>query len=212
MKKRYHPSRAYNTFELVAKRSLNLLSLQKGIDEHQAESARRLDLSDLSRAAVVIAVSGMDAYFADVFAEHVVRYLKTHRADDRLIALLSKAGFDSRLALEWFPLQQRYRKVRLLVETYLRNRTFNRLEVIDKLFLCFSIDDLSKSAQGATGRRSLRRSIKTLVDRRNRIAHEGDMNSRNRLHAIDRAGVRRHVGNMVHFIASCDKLIWRVVS
>ena len=101
IKRRLSPSRSYIRFEGVIKRSLNLLSLQPAVDKLLAGGNPAPDLSDMARAAVVLAVAAMDAYFTGVFAERLVPYLKRKRTTPpALAAVLQKAGLDTSLALE----------------------------------------------------------------------------------------------------------------
>jgi hypothetical protein len=58
------------------------------------------DACDLLRSAVVLAVSGMDAYFTDKFAELLVPFLKRFGPTPGVVHLLSEAGLDTKTALE----------------------------------------------------------------------------------------------------------------
>jgi hypothetical protein len=148
-------SKACTTFERVVERSLNLLTLQQQLDEFQSAGRRRLDLSDLSRAAVVLAVAGMDAYLTDVFAENFVRYLKREGAQPTLTELLSAAGLNTRTALELLAMEQPYRGIRRLIEAHLEAYTTQRADVIDSLFLAYGIQGFCRRAQGIARRKTL---------------------------------------------------------
>lgn len=82
LKPRHGPSKAYLKFESVMKRSLDLVALQKPIEKIMAlaPDSKPLDLSDMTRAAVVLAVAAMDSYFTDVFAEYLIPFLKKRGA------------------------------------------------------------------------------------------------------------------------------------
>ncbi len=204
---RRSPSKAYGTFERVAERSLNLLSLEKTFDEYQRGVPHELDLSDLSRAAVVLAVAAMDAYFTDVFAENLVRYLKAKGAQKQLTRLLCEAGLDTATALELLAMRRPYRRVRRLIEAHLERHTTQRPDAIDQLFLAYGIRDFCERAQGLAKRRKLTASVRGLVERRHEIVHDGDINSHGRLQKIDRKQIRRKVEDVVKFVAASEQLL-----
>lgn len=202
------PSKAYKTFERVVERSLNLLSLEKTLDELQESAPKKLlALSDLSRAAVVLAVAAMDAYFTDVFAENLVRYLKTKGARSQLITLLSEAGLDTTVALELLAMERPYRRVRRLIETHNERRTTQRTDAIDKLFLAYGIKGFCQRAEGIAKRKNLMASVHKLVTRRNDIAHDGDINSHGTLQPVNREQIRRKVRDVVTLVAASEELL-----
>ncbi len=192
-------------------RSLNLLSLEKALDENQAHALEKLDLSDLSRSAVVLAVAAMDAYFTNVFAENLVQYLKEKGAKKQLTDLLADAGLDTSTALELLTMQRPYRRIRSLIESHLERTTTQRPEAIDELFLGYGIEDFCCRVQGIANRKNLTASIRKLVERRNEIAHEGDINSHGKLQNINRKRIRRRVEGVVKFVAAAEQLLAKVL-
>ena len=76
--KQCQPSKSYLTFEKVIQRSLALIAVQQPVEKIMGLKPEQppIDLSDMTRAAVVLAVAAMDSYFTDVFAERLVPYLK----------------------------------------------------------------------------------------------------------------------------------------
>ncbi|MBN2581716.1 MAG: hypothetical protein JXL80_01515 [Planctomycetes bacterium] len=206
------PSKAYTTFERVVERSLRLLRLQESLEDLQRYSEKKLPLlSDLSRAAIVLAVAAMDAYFTDVFAENFVRYLKAKGPEQGLTALLSKAGLDTRVALELLNMQKPNRRIRTLVERYHERTTTQRAEAIDELFIAYGIKDFCKRAQGIARRKNLLASIRILVNRRHEIVHDGDINSHGSLQSISSTETRRRVQDVVKFVAASEELLAKVL-
>lgn len=186
-KTRRKPSKAYLKFESVMKRSLDLLALQKPIEKIMAvaPASKPLDLSDMTRAAVVLAVAAMDSYFTDVFAEHLIPFLKKKGATRAMVDLLKKAGLDTSYALRLIATKRPYRRIRTLIEAHLEYTTTQRTTAIDELFLAYGIKEFSSQVQKMKKRTKLLAAITRLVKRRNMIAHEGDMNSHRKVIPID---------------------------
>lgn len=206
--KRPSPSRSYIRFEGVIKRSLNLLSLQPAVDKLFAGGNPQPNLSDMTRAAVVLAVAAMDAYFTAVFAERLVPYIKKMKtAPPALAAVLQKAGLDASLALELLAMERPYRRIRKLMDAYLAQHVTQRVEVIDELFLAYGLKGFCHHVQNKAKRKTLLASIRNLVDRRHQIAHKGDLNSHGRLRKIAPAQMRTRVMHVVKFVAAADEIL-----
>jgi len=204
------PSKSYVRFEGVIKRSLSLLSLQKPVEKLLSSGGNLHDLSDMARAAVVLAVAAMDAYFTGVFAERLVPFVKKKKtAPVALTTLLNKAGLDTAVALELLGMERPYRRVRKLMDAYLAQHVTQRVEAIDELFLAYGFKKFCHHVQSRTRRKTLLASVRSLVQRRHHIAHRGDLNSHGRLLPITPIQIKRRVLDIVKFVASADELLAR---
>lgn len=203
------PSKSYMTFEKVIQRSLNLIALQQPVEEIMALAPQKqsIDLSDMTRASVVLAVAAMDAYFTDVFAERFVPYLKQKGKNQTLIAFLDRAGLDTECALELITMDRPFRRIRTLVETHLERTTTQKMAVIDELFLAYNLKHFSANVEKSRRRKKLLASINILVRRRHNIAHEGDMNSHGRVNSIDPRKIKKRVTDVVTFVAGADEIL-----
>ncbi len=202
------PSKSYGRFEGVIKRSLNLLALQPPVEKLFIAGGKPHDLSDMTRAAVVLTVAVMDAYFTGVFAERLVPYLKKKKVPPKaLIAILQKAGLDTGVAIELLGMKRPYRRVRKLMDLYLAQHVTQRTDVIDELFLAYGFKDFSRHVQRRAKLKSLLTSIGSLVRRRHLIVHKGDLNSRGKLQDIKASRVRTRVMHVVKFVASADEML-----
>lgn len=207
-KKQPSPSRSYIRFEGVIKRSLNLLSLQQPIEKLFPHGSQPPDLSDMTRAAVVLSVAAMDAYFTGVFAERLVPFLKTKKVTSpALAAVLHKAGLDASLTLELLAMERPYRRIRKLMDAYLAQHVTQRVEVIDELFLSYGLKDFCRHVQARARRKNLLASIRNLVERRHQIAHKGDVNSHGRLQAVVPSQIRTRVMHVVTFVSAADEIL-----
>ena len=210
-KRRRSPSKAYLKFESVMKRSFDLVTLQQPIEKIMAlaPDSKPLDLSDMTRAAVVLAVAAMDSYFTDVFAEHFIPFLKKKGATKAMVELLKKAGLDTSYALRLIATKRPYRRIRTLIEAHLEYTTTQKTTAIDELFLAYGIKDFSLQVQKLRKRTKLLAAIARLVKRRNMIAHEGDMNSHRKVIPIDPGRVQRWIQDVLVYVSGADELLKR---
>lgn len=203
-------SKAYKKFEALALRSLNLLALQSAVapfldsDDFCKDD---FDPDDISRAAIVLSVAAMDSYFTDVFTELLVPYLKKKGPTKDLIDLLSVAGLNTKEALEILKLDRPYRRVRSLVEGYFEQYTTQRMDVIDKLFECYGIKELSRNAERKIGKKTLLSSIRELIRRRHRIVHEGDRNSHGKYIPVEKSDIKRRIRHVMELVSAADQIL-----
>lgn len=208
------PSKSYLRFEHVMKRALDLVTLQVPIEKIMAmqPSQQGLDLSDMSRAAIVLAVAAMDSYFTDVFAERFVPFLKKKGPTPEMVAFLEKAGLNTQCALELLAMKRPYRRIRTLIETHLELRTTQKVAVIDELFLIYGLKDFSHHVQRLKRRKKLTAAIENLVKRRNKIAHEGDVNSHGRVIPVDPDKTKRRLLGVLTYVSGADELLHKRVA
>jgi len=204
---RSQPSKSYFKFEKVILRSRNLVSLHNALKAHLGASDRSLDFSDLLRAAVVISVAAMDAYFTDIFAERLVPYLKKKRCGHELAQLLEEAGLTTGVALDLLQMNRPYRRIRTLIEGHLERQVTQRIDGINALFDTYGIEDLCGNAQAKLKRKRLCAEIKILVQRRHDIAHEGDLDRHEGLRLLKHTWVRNRLRDVQLFVGACDEIL-----
>lgn len=168
---------------------------------------QHLWFQDSIRASVVIAVAAMDAYFTKKFVEVLVEFLKKQEPTDALVKLLAKAGLDTRESLNLLTLQKPYRRIRTLVEAYFETYVTQRFEVIDDLYVGFSLKNLSENALNKTGYKRVRPSIIKLIEKRHQIVHEGDVNQLGRIRPIKPNEIVHRFKMLVIFVESADSII-----
>ena len=185
-----------------------LISLFRAIEKNRARGAEVPatveEQCDLLRAAVVLAVSGMDSYFTEKFASMLVPYLKKKGPNQYLINLLNKAGLDTKAAQEIISLDRPYRRVRGIADSYLSRYTTQQIIAIDRLFMAYGIKNFAEHAANRTRRKTLLGKVKRLVLRRHEIVHDADMNSRGALKKIDAEQVWKQIKYLTLFVHSCD--------
>lgn len=205
------PSKAYLRFEGVIRRSLNMLTLQSAVAKiwQITKPETPLDLSDMGRTAVVLAVAAMDSYFTDVFVERLVPFIKKKGPTKDLAKLLSEAGLDTECALQLIVLRSPFRKIRRLVEAHLDKMTTQKFEIIDKLFAIYGFKDFTSNvAKYSKKGDRLLISIRKLVQRRHMIAHEGDVNSHGQPRGADPIEFERRIKVLVLFVSKSDELLY----
>jgi hypothetical protein len=196
---------AIKLFDQTMTRSRSLLDLHKKLPPEQIALLSNQD--DLLRAAVALAVAGMDAYFTDRFAESLVPFLKRRGATQGVVKILHDAGLNTQAALEMLTMQRPYRRIRTLIESHLSNYTTQRQEVIDALFLVYGVKDLCKNAQGIARRATLLRRVDVTVLRRHSIVHEGDYNAHGKLRALSNRYATGYVKDIDLLVRSCEAIL-----
>ena len=118
---------------------------------------------------------------------------------------------DVKQSLEMISMERPHRRIRTLVDQYLSNYTTQRLDVIDKLFRVYGIANLTKNAQGLSGKKKLLKNVEASVSRRNEIAHAGDYNSHDKLQEIARDKTEKQIGNIKLFVEKSEELIFKII-
>jgi len=197
-------SKALQNFMHTIKRSLDLVRLYIELVKSPNPPS---SASDVVRSAVVLSVAAMDAYFTNKFVEMLVPYIRKRGPNNELIDILEKAGLDTEQALVMATMSRPFRRVRSLVQNYFEKYVTQKFDVIDKLFLCFGLKNLTKHTQGITKRKRLLRSIELLVERRHQIVHDGDLNSHGKLRRIDPTSVLGRIEDLAAFVEAADILL-----
>lgn len=208
VRKNLYPSKAYLRFETVVQRSLNLAQARHPLEKILQQAGEEDDLSDMTRASVVLAVAAMDAYFTGVFAEKLVPYLKSKTTPGKdLLKVLSDAGLNTQTALELLGMQRPYRRIRTLMDDYLEREVTQKTNKIDELFKSYGLIGLSENAEKKAKRKNLVTSIEKLVERRHQIVHRGDISPQGKLREIDHKKTYNQVINLVTWVSACDEII-----
>lgn len=200
---------AYNIFQKTIKRSNGLIQIYEKAKDNEDFSG--YNITDLIRSAVVLSVSGMDAYFTSRFTESLIPFIKKNGATKDLINILYEAGLDTEQALEMLTMNRPYRRVRTLVDQHLSKHVTQRFNVIDELFKIYGINNLSDNAEGLCGRKTLKTRVERTVKRRHSIAHNGDYNSHYRLKEINSKTIQKQIDDVELFVEKCEELIAKVL-
>jgi len=133
--------------------------------------------------------------------------IKRRGVTQRLCALLSASGLDTKASLELLTMDKPYRRVRTIAEKFCSNYTTQRDHKIDELFLTIGLNSLSINAEKKSGRKNLRKSISALVDRRNAIVHAGDISKRGKLEKLNPDIISRRLKDLELFVKNCELII-----
>lgn len=186
-KEQVKESEAFKRFEDTVHRSLDLIAVHKSLDRrlgHHSE-LEKLELDDVLRAAVVLSVAGMDAYFTDVFLEKIEDYLKTSCSlGDGMMEIMDDAGIDVRLLLEGVQQGAPYDVLKPKLEQHFVRYVTQKFEVIDKLFLAYGLKNFTEEADRATDAVQARGTVRQLIRRRHDIVHQGDRDQQKGLSSI----------------------------
>jgi len=205
------PTKALKKFGRTIRRCKELLRVYRSlisIKEDAGGKVRRMIVpKDLIRSSVVLSVSALDAYVTDAFSEKLVPYIKRYTPDKLMIDILKEAGLDTTEALKLIKMERPYRRIRTLIEKYYARHTTQKFEVIDNLFLAYRLKNITGHAQNKVRRKTLKRSVELLIERRHKIAHEGDYNSHGKLNSINHDRIKKRIADLELLITCMDEII-----
>jgi hypothetical protein len=179
----------------------------KYLTEYLNEKAKSIDrilFEDLFRMVIVLAVAAMDNYFTQKFVDMLIPILKSKKPSKELVKFLEGSGVTTEMALTLVSLKRPMLKIKKLVEIKLEKYTTQNQKSIDCLFLLYGIKDFCTSIGEKSRKTSLLKSISLLVERRNAIVHNGDINKYHKLNSLDPNEILHRLEMIPVFISNAD--------
>ena len=161
---------------------------------------------DVLRAAVVLSVSAMDAYFTDRFCELFIPALKRKEPGEAMVKLLKAAKFDIREALHLIQMQQPYRRIRKLIDDHLERHPTQRIDAINDLYRCFGLQNFCGNVEAKIGKKGLLMKVEKLVQRRHAIVHDGDY-YHGKLQRISPVTSLEGMAAVMRFVLEAEKML-----
>jgi hypothetical protein len=215
MKTSPNASKSFKRFMQTFKRSGAMIGAAEAIRRIQNEkpgaSALSVDVpDDMLRAAVVLTVAGMDAYFTDRFCEGLGPYLrdKNRKPTPALIAMIEQSGFTTGEAISAMVTMDRpMRRVNTLLRIFLTGYTTTNVSKIDDLYSCMGIKKFSHHASANAKKPKILSLVTKAVHRRHEIAHGGDMNDHGKMKAINTKACSKMLLAVQNFVASAEEIL-----
>lgn len=167
-------------------------------------------LDDLLRAALVMAVSAMDAYFHAKIIRHVVEHSKTKTPARRLLneRILVSDFIDGRRK------QRSNYALRAAIE---RNLSFQSLQQPDKVADALGLIGVSKfwseiAKICGQNKEIICNRLSSIVRRRNYIVHEGDLSQSNRTRNESRRITQKEISDDIDFILQIINAAEKVIN
>jgi RiboL-PSP-HEPN len=194
-------SKALSNFEDTAERSLKLVEAMSVVTEDGLAE-------ELLRAAVVLIVAAMDAYFKEIFMERFYAFVLKHNDYALYARIAEKYGyFDMETILQIMPQKKPNKTVVSRIRNGLFYSSMQNPKHINKLFSNLGIHNLSQRAATNTGKKLLLSSVKKTVERRNKIAHHGDRMRKDALYPIEKKTVEYWISQICKFVDSANDII-----
>lgn len=221
--KKIKQSDAFTIFENTIHRALNLTTMNSQLHDftlpnQQANKTKlsellkdveNLDLRDLSRTAIVIAIAAFDSYFTSVFLEKFEPYLKqSQKIPKRMIEFLEKAGLTTEVCLELFKNRYKYRMLRDLLDKSFSRYTIQDFRIVDDLMSAYGFKDFSLNVERSMKKKGTRECIIKLIQRRHCIVHEGDIGKNNKPKQISISQTILEIQTAYEFIAHAELIIF----
>ena len=100
-----------------------------------------------------------------------------------------------------------YRRIRTLIQSHYDSYTTQKFDIIDRIFLPYRLKDITANAEAKAKRRSLKRSVEKLIERRHQIAHAGDYNAHGRIKDIDENSIAKRIKHLEILVKNMDENI-----
>lgn len=165
----------YWVFQENIRRARSLVATHSQL--HNKRGKPKTVVSDIMRAAVVLAVSAVDAYLHGVLGRYIASAAQTRPIPPALIALFGEWRLKPQTILEWTFREAGADGFRQHVESHFADRTLQDPSKVAHVFSILGIDDVwSRIATGISApEEEVRRRFAAIVKRRHRIAHEADL-------------------------------------
>jgi len=192
--------KALNNFTNISERAEKLV-------EASSESKGSLS-EELLRAAVILIVSGMDAYFKEAFMNNFFDYVKK-KSDYKLYAKIAEkyGHYKMESLLEILPQKRPNRTVISHIRKNLYLTPMHNTLVINELYQNFGIKNLAHNAANKTGKKKNLSIVMNAVARRHKIAHNGDRKPHGKLETIEKKYVEHWINHICLFVESADSII-----
>ena len=163
---------------------------------------------DLFRAGIVLAVSAMDAYYTERFCEALTPYIERYGTNKKLMDLLHGSGFNTECAITMFSNNRPKRVLSNLVRKKLRTFVTQDFKTIDNLYKCLGYNkSFTNSAQGIAKRKTLVKSVDSIIKRRHQIVHAGDCNTHGKLNPIAYHTYLKKMNDIEKLVSSSETLL-----
>lgn len=214
---RGHPELDAKTkFDKVLERATALCDLHERLETHGVpgdDDVANLSLDDLLRSALMLGVSGMDAYYRDKFVERLVPYTKKHGTKKVLENALEKAGVTMADILPLLGNARPHRTLRNRIADWLARKPMHDLDQIDTLFQGFGLEKLTENAAKKDGAKTINTLVKKAVQRRHDIAHYGDYHAgKNSLKSMKRKWTRQQLNRIQRLVNESEAIITSATS
>jgi hypothetical protein len=202
-------TKAINAFLATLGRAQTLLDL------HSSGTAGRprKEKDDILRAAVMLAVAGVDSYFHDKMLERLTPFLKSLKGKnlpDELIKLLEKNGGVRKLLGIMYE-ERPHRHIHTIIRKAQSELTFQKPDKIEHALKTIGMSDFWYKVAVRMGRRVSKDSVKQKLGqyaaRRDKIAHEADRKTSGQLSQITRKYVRDCLSFIERFVSAADAVI-----
>lgn len=203
---------AYNAFEKTNERAKKLVELHK---ELNPRGQPKKEYADILRSAVVLSISAMDAYFHEVIAEKIAKFVRAKKGKQlpgKLVEIIKKEVNHERLIEIMFK-ERPLSHIANIVRKSIADRTYQDAGKIEDILKIVGVDDLwfQVGKKLKTSKEKAKTFIHLYVHRRHDIVHRGDFGatkrSKNKLKSITRQYANNCVTHVEKFVKAINDVI-----
>lgn len=204
-------SKALKLFESTLDRATSIFVLAEHWHDHcegtKDDAEHKPVYQDMARAGIVLGIAAMDEFFTRRFSELLVPFIRKEGVSKGLKAILIDAGLDVVGALELGMSDRPLRKIRAIVDNHLDRYTTQKHDAIDSLFAALGLPRLSSDAEKLAGRKTLRKSVGFLTERRHAIVHNGDHDKHGKIVPVNFKNTLKRLRDVGLYVKSADEII-----
>jgi len=202
------PNKAITKYTKISQRCDEMVALWQELRNHSiSQVSLQTDINDLLRAAIVLKVAGMDAYFTDKFIEMLVPFLRKKGSTPNLLKVIEESGITLSDSINLMRSKKPLQRVRTRVKGRIRKYVTQHYSKIDALYRGFGYTSLCSSAKGYAKDSKLVRNVYLLVRRRNGIVHNGDCDSKGNHKKIAAQAILNKMQDIDTFVYSCEHVL-----
>ena len=164
---------------------------------------------DTLRAAVVLAVSALDMYAADRFAEEFVPELKRKTPSKEDVDFFTEIGVGIKEVLGVLKETPKkpYKRLRKLLDDYLSRNSMQSFSQIERLYKYYGLPKIIDNACEKSGAKTLKNRVGKMLERRNEIVHNCDYDGKNALQPILRKDVEYWIRSLKKLVDNMEQII-----
>ncbi|MBQ7188933.1 MAG: hypothetical protein IJR99_05900 [Kiritimatiellae bacterium] len=178
-------------------------------DSLVAQSQGSSVCDDILRAAVVLAVSALDMYAADRFAEEFVPELKRKTPSKEDVDFFTEIGVGIKEVLGVLKETPKkpYKRLRKLLDDYLSRNSMQSFSQIERLYKYYGLPKIIDNACEKSGAKTLKNRVGKMLERRNEIVHNCDYDGKNALQPILRKDVEYWIRSLKKLVDNMEQII-----
>ena len=158
-------------------------------------------------------VASMDNYFVSKFMDMFVPMIQKKKLSVGLIELIEDSGIDTSKAISLFGNERPMRVVKNMVGKKLDLYTAQKMSSINDLYFKYGLVNFCQNGEKKSGKKTLLRTVESVVKHRHMIVHNGDLDQYNRINPIKNTlSEVKKLNSIYVFVHTADDILENIVN